>query len=67
MLLELCIQRRKKAHRELRKSESWVDFGVSCELPLVLLIKGSPGDKSWPTGHYALHGRSTVGDMPIGV
>ena len=46
MLLELCIQRRKKAHRELRKSEPWIGSGVPCELPLVLLIKGSPGDQS---------------------
>ena len=26
----------------------------------MLLIKGSPGDKSWPTGHYALHGRRRI-------
>ena len=34
-------------------------------LPLVLLIKGSPGDKRWPTKHYAQH--NTVHDSTTGV
>ena len=71
-LLELCLQRRKKAPGELRKSETRSRFCcLAClsprAFPLVLLIKGSPGDKWCPTIDYAKYGCCTAVDMTTGV
>ena len=66
LLLELFIQRKKKSSQGA-EGKVRPGSGAAYALPLVLLIKGSPGDKKWPTGHYAQHGCSTIGDMPTGV